>query len=183
MDEVIENAQTYSWKRARHPRSRRCGALGARDCHSSNNVPKVGAVATAVPLWADILAAIHYTNRASCRNTGTSPRQQNHSPLSEQRNAARTRIICRSATGHSLQLFGISGPLHRDLGGGFRSPQIVRREFDGDCPEVLIQAMQLRGARGSERSTASGPAARRGRSGQVSRSSVVRCCRAESIRA
>ena len=47
-----------------------------------------------------------------------------------------------SATGHFLQLFGITSPLHHDLGGSVVDfTEIVGSEFDGDCPDVLIQAM------------------------------------------
>ena len=52
-----------------------------------------------------------------------------------------------SETSHLLELFRIASPLQRDLGGGGSDvTEIVRREFDGDCPDVLLQAMQLRGA-------------------------------------
>src|SRR4051794_12189277 len=52
-----------------------------------------------------------------------------------------------SATGHLLQLLGVSIALHRDPGGGVIDlTQIVGREFDRNCPDVFVQAMQLRGA-------------------------------------
>lgn len=51
--------------------------------------------------------------------------------LSELRNATREDIFCRSTTGHLLQLFGVSSPLHRDFGGGVIDvTQIIGREFD-----------------------------------------------------
>jgi hypothetical protein len=53
----------------------------------------------------------------------------------------------RSATSQSLQVFGVSGPLHRDLrGGALDVAEIVRRELDGNCADVLVQALQLAGA-------------------------------------
>jgi hypothetical protein len=49
--------------------------------------------------------------------------------------------------GHLLQLFGVSGPLHRDLCGGLINvAEIVRREFDRGGPDVLVQTMSLGGA-------------------------------------
>jgi hypothetical protein len=52
------------------------------------------------------------------------------------------------ATGHLLQMFGVASPLHRDPGSGALDlTEVVGREFDGGRPEVLVQAMQLRGAR------------------------------------
>ena len=46
-----------------------------------------------------------------------------------------------------LELFGIASPLHRDLGGGALDlAEIVGRQFDGSRADVLLQAMQLRGA-------------------------------------
>src|ERR1019366_2730236 len=51
---------------------------------------------------------------------------------------------CRSATGHLLELLGVPGSLHRDPGGGIIDvTQIVGREFDGDCPDVFVQTLQL----------------------------------------
>jgi hypothetical protein len=36
-----------------------------------------------------------------------------------------------------LELLRITSPLHRDLrGGAIDLPEIVRREFDGECPDV-----------------------------------------------
>src|SRR5512132_290286 len=53
-----------------------------------------------------------------------------------------------SAAGHALQLFGVARPLHRDLrGGAFDLLEIVRRKLDGSRYDVLLQAVQLRGAR------------------------------------
>ena len=52
------------------------------------------------------------------------------------------------ATGHLLQVLGVPGPLHRDLRGrGLDLAEVVGRQLDGRRPEVLLQAMQLRGAR------------------------------------
>jgi hypothetical protein len=54
----------------------------------------------------------------------------------------------RSKPSHLLQLFGVSSPFHRDLGGGaIDVAEIVRRTLDCSCPDVLLQAMPLRGAR------------------------------------
>src|SRR5215212_1082335 len=56
--------------------------------------------------------------------------------------------ITRSATGHSLQLFGVPSPLHSDLRrGALDLAEIVRRELDGSCADVLVQALQIPGAR------------------------------------
>ena len=53
-----------------------------------------------------------------------------------------------SAAGHLLQLLGVPGPLHRDLrGGGLDLAEVVGRELDRGGPEVLVQPMELRGAR------------------------------------
>src|SRR6266545_8029494 len=53
----------------------------------------------------------------------------------------------RSATGQSLQLFGIASSLHHDFGSGiFDLTQVVRRQFKVSRTEVLLQAVQLRGA-------------------------------------
>src|ERR1022692_1498482 len=53
----------------------------------------------------------------------------------------------RLATGHLLDVFGISSPLHRDLrGGAVDVTEIVRGKFDGSCSDVLLQARQFRGA-------------------------------------
>ena len=57
-------------------------------------------------------------------------------------------LLRRSATGHLLQVLGVPGPLHRDLRGrGLDLAEVVGRELDVGRPEVLVQAMQLRGAR------------------------------------
>ena len=56
-------------------------------------------------------------------------------------------VANRSATGHLLQLFRIPGAMHRDLrGGAFDVTKVVRRQFDCNCSEVLVQTMQLHGA-------------------------------------
>src|SRR5512132_4540025 len=56
--------------------------------------------------------------------------------------------MSRSETGHLLQLFGVSAPLHRDLrGGAIDLPNVIGRKFDGSRSDVLLQAGQLRGAR------------------------------------
>jgi hypothetical protein len=35
--------------------------------------------------------------------------------------------------------------MHRDVGsGGINVAEIIRREFDGDSPDIFLQAMQLR---------------------------------------
>ena len=48
----------------------------------------------------------------------------------------------RSATGHLLQLFRIASPLYLNLrGGGVDFTEIVGREFNGNCPDVLFQPM------------------------------------------
>ena len=47
--------------------------------------------------------------------------------------------------------------------------EVVRRQFDGAAPDVLLQTVQLRRARDRARSTASAPAARPARSGRASR--------------
>src|SRR5216684_3858572 len=53
----------------------------------------------------------------------------------------------RSATGHLLQMFGVPSPLHGDLrGGALDLMQIVGREIDGNCSDVLLQSLQLAGA-------------------------------------
>src|SRR5271166_7072510 len=53
-----------------------------------------------------------------------------------------------SETRHSLQMFGVPGPLHRDLrGGAFDLAEIVGRERDGSRSDVLLKAIELRGAR------------------------------------
>jgi hypothetical protein len=45
-------------------------------------------------------------------------------------------------------LFGIASPVHRDLGsGGFDAPEVFGGQFHGHRPEVLVQAVELRGAR------------------------------------
>src|SRR5439155_27305023 len=55
---------------------------------------------------------------------------------------------CPSAIRQPLQLFGVPGPLHRDLGSLARDlTEIVRRKFDGRCSDVLLDARQLRSAR------------------------------------
>src|SRR3974390_2196176 len=52
-----------------------------------------------------------------------------------------------SAIGHSFQFFGEPGALHCDLcSDGIEFPEILRAEFDGNRPEILFQALQLRGA-------------------------------------
>ncbi len=52
----------------------------------------------------------------------------------------------RSATGHLLQLFGVSSPSHRDPGGSVVDvSHIFGRELDRGRPEVFLQAMQLGG--------------------------------------
>src|SRR5208282_2320448 len=54
----------------------------------------------------------------------------------------------RSATGHLLQLFRVSGAVNRDLRGSVIDVvQIVRRQFDRHRANVLVQTVQLRGAR------------------------------------
>src|SRR6266478_5407083 len=58
-----------------------------------------------------------------------------------------SRVCHRSATGHLLQLFGVTSSLHGDLGSGaIDFTEVVRREFECNCSDVLVQAMQLRGA-------------------------------------
>ena len=53
----------------------------------------------------------------------------------------------RSATRHSLQLFGVPRSLHGDLrGGAIDLPEIVWGELDVDGTKILLQAVQLRGA-------------------------------------
>src|SRR6478735_8411031 len=50
----------------------------------------------------------------------------------------------RSATGHSLQVFGVPSPLHLDLGGGAVDfPEVVGRQFNSRRPEVLLEAIPL----------------------------------------
>jgi hypothetical protein len=52
-----------------------------------------------------------------------------------------------SKAGHSLQMFGVASPLHRDLrGGAFDLAQIVAGERDGRRADVLIKTMELRRA-------------------------------------
>jgi hypothetical protein len=49
----------------------------------------------------------------------------------------------RSAVGHLLQVFGVPGPLHRDLGeGAVNVAQIVGRQFDASRSDVLLQPVQ-----------------------------------------
>ena len=49
-----------------------------------------------------------------------------------------------SAAGHLLQPFGVASPLHGDPGGRFVDvSQIVGRELDGNCPDVLLQTIQF----------------------------------------
>src|SRR6266576_2105226 len=53
----------------------------------------------------------------------------------------------RSAPGHLLQLFRISSSLYRDLRcGALDLPEIVRCKFNRRGADILLQAMQLRGA-------------------------------------
>jgi len=41
-------------------------------------------------------------------------------------------------------VFGVAGAVHRDLRGGVLDlPEVVRRELDGRCADVLLQAVQL----------------------------------------
>src|SRR2546423_9751081 len=57
-------------------------------------------------------------------------------------------LVFRSEAGHSLELFGIPIPLYRDrCNGTFDLPQIVGRESDGKCADILIEALKLAGAR------------------------------------
>src|SRR6266849_5651537 len=54
----------------------------------------------------------------------------------------------RSETRPSLQLFGVPSPLHRDLrGGAVNFAEIVGRQFEGHCSDVLLLARELRGPR------------------------------------
>ena len=53
-----------------------------------------------------------------------------------------------SATSHSLRLLGVAGPLHPDFRGRrIDLSEVVGSQFDGRCPQVLLQSMQLRSAR------------------------------------
>ena len=88
-------------------------------------------------------------------------------------------LLRRSATGHLLQLLGVAGPLHRDLGGrGLDLAEVVGRQLDVGRPEVLLQAVRASWCPGWGRSRASGRAARRGRSGPASPPSARRSRRA-----
>jgi hypothetical protein len=51
-----------------------------------------------------------------------------------------------SKTGSLLQVFGVARSLDRDpRGRALELAEIVRREFDGECSDVLFQALQLPG--------------------------------------
>jgi hypothetical protein len=51
---------------------------------------------------------------------------------------------CRSTASHLLQVFRVAGPLHRDRRCGVLDlPEIVECKLDRDCPDVLVQALQL----------------------------------------
>src|SRR5580658_3038111 len=52
------------------------------------------------------------------------------------------------ATGQSVQVLWVAGPLHRDLrGGAIDLAEVLRQKLDLGGPDVLLQATQLRGAR------------------------------------
>lgn len=56
--------------------------------------------------------------------------------------------ICFSASCHLFQLFGVTSALHSDLRGGeVDLTKIVGREVKDDRSDILVQTMQLRGAR------------------------------------
>src|SRR6266567_526638 len=51
-----------------------------------------------------------------------------------------------SATGQLLQLFGVPCPFDLDLcGSAIDLMEIIGSEFEGNCSDVFVQAMQLRG--------------------------------------
>src|SRR5436305_5293967 len=55
--------------------------------------------------------------------------------------------VARSAVDHPLRALRVPVPLHRDLGrGAFDVAEIALGELDGGRRDVLLQAMQLRGA-------------------------------------
>jgi len=55
-----------------------------------------------------------------------------------------THKILRSAPRQFLLIFGIASALNRNFRGGrIDLAEVVRREFDGDSPEVFLKAMQL----------------------------------------
>jgi hypothetical protein len=70
------------------------------------------------------------------------------SPTPSSQPSALPRLDQRSATDQRRQFRGIAVSLHLDKGEGIADlAQIVGRQFDGCRADVLVQAMQLRGAR------------------------------------
>jgi len=57
-------------------------------------------------------------------------------------------LVARSAFAHLFYVFGVPAALHRDLcSGAIDRMDIFRRKLDGNCPNVLSQALQLPCAR------------------------------------
>lgn len=55
--------------------------------------------------------------------------------------------LARSTIGQPLLIFGVALPFHDDPGSGALDiAQIVRRQFDGGCADVLLQTVQLGGS-------------------------------------
>lgn len=71
--------------------------------------------------------------------------------------------------GHLLQLLGVSGPLHRNLGSGLINvAEVVRSQFDGHCPKVFVQPVQLCSPRNRDNPRLLGE--------QPCESNLSRCC-------
>src|SRR2546422_1756435 len=78
--------------------------------------------------------------------------RENRSELSAHQsrtqNADSHATLLASATGPFLEVLRITSSLHRDLrGGALDLAEVVRRQCDVGCSEILLQAVQLRGSR------------------------------------
>lgn len=102
----------------------------------------------AVSFWAayPILLSMKYSSNSTDFSTEGSTPCASFTPMTGLSTSSLKSQRCRSSTRHLLQLFGVSRSLDCDLRSGIIDvTQIVGCQFDGDCPDVLFQAMQLCG--------------------------------------
>ena len=136
--EIIHVYETYGLSRITRPHSK-----SPSPCESVGSIPTSGTrKSKGLALGADpfIFAAI----MDSARNMSDWQRHLNRVIVLS---CVRPHLL-HSAAGHLLQVFGVPGPLHRDLrGGAIDLTEIVGRQFDGSRSDVFVQALQLRGAR------------------------------------
>ena len=86
-----------------------------------------------------------YSRVLSLARCGKSSTERGFRPVSETKTTRGNTF--RPLSDRLVEVFGIPGTLHGDLrGGGVDIAEIVRRELDGTCAEVLAQALEPPGA-------------------------------------